>query len=389
MSEIADHRVRVVIVGTGPAGIGAAIGLAKRKIAPVLLLERWNEAGGVPAKYRSRPDALATYVDYLRARVLVGQQFAEDLLARLARTNVELRLESSVLDLDVQQRRLTVVDPTRGKHRIQADAVVLATGAREENRTERGWIAGNRVGRVFYTMQLLQLLNHQPRLGWDQAAVAGSDLIGHLAAARVEDRRRGIGADGRCLAHAANGLAETVVFPPLGDARVAIDGLARPGDRPRRPTAAATRRRPPIALRGADRQRLFEAEYGTARRRGRRGSAVDGHSRGWPRRTACGNRLLCRRQCHRRLPRRPVVLLSRLARGEERRPDIYVIESRAKNGRVPAAACLPLPGISGAGKPPLAPGGKHISIAPVDYFDANATPSISTSNSGRQTSATA
>jgi thioredoxin reductase len=186
MSETGDYRVRVAIVGAGPAGIGAAIGLAKRNIGPVLLLERWNEAGGVPAKYRSRPGALATYVDYLRARVLVGQQFAERLLARLGRTNVELRLESSVLDLDARQHRLTVVDPTRGKYCIQADAIIVAAGAREENRVERGWIAGSRAGRVLSTMQLVQWLDHQQRPGWDQTAVAGSDLIAHLAAAELK-----------------------------------------------------------------------------------------------------------------------------------------------------------------------------------------------------------
>ena len=33
----------------------------------------------------------------------------------------------------------------------------------------------------------------------------------------------------------------------------------------------------------------------------------------------------------------------------------YTIESCIANGRVPAAACLPLPGVAGADKPPLAP----------------------------------
>jgi NADPH-dependent 2,4-dienoyl-CoA reductase/sulfur reductase-like enzyme len=140
----------------------------------------------VPVKYRSGSNALATFIDYTHARVRVGQQFAENLLRRLAHTNVELRLESTVIALDVPHRRLTVVDPERGKHRISADAVVLATGAREENAAERGWIAGSRSGPVFFTMQILQLLHHRKQLGWKQTAVAGSDVIGYLAAAELK-----------------------------------------------------------------------------------------------------------------------------------------------------------------------------------------------------------
>jgi NADPH-dependent 2,4-dienoyl-CoA reductase/sulfur reductase-like enzyme len=186
MSGIGDHSVRVAVVGAGPAGIGTAVGLAKRGGGPVLLLERWDEAGGVPAKYRSGPGALATYIDYARARVLVGQRFSEGLLARLARTDVELRLESTVIGLDVEHRQLTVVDPHQGKHAIRADAIVLAVGAREENVTERGWIAGSRSGRVFFTMQLLQLLHCQRQLGWKDTAVVGSDVIAYLAAAELK-----------------------------------------------------------------------------------------------------------------------------------------------------------------------------------------------------------
>jgi thioredoxin reductase len=200
MNDAVGHHVRVAIVGAGPAGIGTAVGLAKRGISPVLLLERCDEAGGVPARYRSGPDALATFIDYTHARVLVGQQFAEALLRRLAQTSrsssvsggeparagVELRLESTVIALDVPRRQLTAVDPQRGKYSIRADAVVLTTGAREENAAERGWIAGSRSGQVFFTMQVLQLLRRQRQLGWKETAVAGSDVIGYLAAAELK-----------------------------------------------------------------------------------------------------------------------------------------------------------------------------------------------------------
>ena len=192
MSRVHENEVRVAIVGAGPAGIGTALGLARHGIRRVLLLERWDEAGGVAAKYRPQSGMIPTYVDYTRARVLFGKQFAENLLSRLAGTEVELRLETSVLALDVQRRQLTAVDPKRGKYSIQAEAMVLATGAREESLSERGWIAGSRAGRVLHTMQLLQLLHCQQQLGWNQTAVVGSDLIGYLAAAKLKMAKAGL-----------------------------------------------------------------------------------------------------------------------------------------------------------------------------------------------------
>ena len=75
MNKIPDEQVRVVIVGAGPSGVGAAIGLARRNVRPVLLLDRWSDAGGIPAKYPARPGGVRTYVAYTRGRVLFPCQF--------------------------------------------------------------------------------------------------------------------------------------------------------------------------------------------------------------------------------------------------------------------------------------------------------------------------
>lgn len=186
MSKIPIEHVRVVIVGAGPAGIGAAIGLAKRRLSSILLLDRWNKAGGIPAKYPAEPGGVKTYVSYTRGRVMFGQQFADHLLVRLAQTDVELRLECTVLAMDAERRQLTVLDPQRGKYLVSADAIVLATGAREETSIERGWIAGSRDTNVMQTMQLLELLGRGKQLAWEQPVVAGSDLIAHAAAAKLK-----------------------------------------------------------------------------------------------------------------------------------------------------------------------------------------------------------
>ena len=55
MTRPEHEHVAVAIIGSGPAGIGVATGLAARGVGPIVLLERWDRAGGVPAKYPHEP----------------------------------------------------------------------------------------------------------------------------------------------------------------------------------------------------------------------------------------------------------------------------------------------------------------------------------------------
>jgi NADPH-dependent 2,4-dienoyl-CoA reductase/sulfur reductase-like enzyme len=181
-----EKRVRVAIVGGGPAGIGAAVGLAKHGIGPILLIERWDKLGGIPAKYPAKNGSVPTFVSYTRGRVLFGQQFVDGLLRQLVRTDVEVVLGTSVLEIDSQERRLTVVNPQEGKHVVKADAIVFATGAREQTAPERGGIAGSRRSPHLQTMQLLELLNRGKKLSWENAVIAGSDLVAYAAAAKLK-----------------------------------------------------------------------------------------------------------------------------------------------------------------------------------------------------------
>jgi NADPH-dependent 2,4-dienoyl-CoA reductase/sulfur reductase-like enzyme len=187
------------IVGAGPAGIGAALRLAALGIESVCLIERGRVPGGIPARYGNR--GVPTFVDYRRLRIVHGGEYARALLARLARSRVEVLVETQVLGVDAGRRVLTAVSPTRGRFEIAARALVLTTGAREQSAAERGWIAGARSGRMFFTLQLIDLLRRDARSPARSPLVLGSDLIGYAAAAKLAEA----GAPDVALADAAVG----------------------------------------------------------------------------------------------------------------------------------------------------------------------------------------
>lgn len=180
-----DNHARVAIVGSGPAGIGAAIELAGKGLGPIVLIERNPSVGGIPAKYRQ--EDIRTFVQWTKARMISGKRFVDQMVEKMEVTDTRIWNECQVLEVDSKGKALTLVDPQRGKFNLTADAVILACGAREKTLAERGWIGGSRAARVYFTHQLLELLDQNKLLPCKSPVIIGSDLIAYAAAAKLKN----------------------------------------------------------------------------------------------------------------------------------------------------------------------------------------------------------
>ncbi len=177
---------KVAIIGGGPAGIGVAVGLAKRGVGPVVLIERRAEIGGTPMGYRKKPGGVPTFVEWTRGRVVFGEELAGRLAKRLAHTGTAIQLSTKVTKIDPAEKRLTLLGP-EGVCDITADAVVLAAGAREQTPAEKGWLAGARTSRISFTRHLTGWLERHGLLPARKPVVMGSDLIAYSAAAKLRE----------------------------------------------------------------------------------------------------------------------------------------------------------------------------------------------------------
>lgn len=180
------QQARVVVIGAGPAGIGVAVGLAERGIRPVILIDRENSPGGIPALYRKKPGGVPTFVLRSRGRLVFGEELAGRLASKLRSAQVEVWLESQVTELEVARRTVSVIRPWLGRIELSADAVVLACGARERTPAERGWITGSRPAGVFFTKNLLEMLDRHGSRPGRRAVILGSDLVAWSAAAKFK-----------------------------------------------------------------------------------------------------------------------------------------------------------------------------------------------------------
>jgi hypothetical protein len=182
-----NKKYDVIIIGGGPAGLSAALKLAKSNLS-VLILERRARLGGVAAKYLTGK-GMPTYIDWPRARMRYGQQFAESLIDKINQTNIEICLESQVLAIDKKNKVLTVVKPGE-KFEVRAKAIVLACGGREKNSAERGWIYGNRPDRVYFTMNVIELTNLDGLRSIEYPVIIGSDIIAYSAALKLALKKK-------------------------------------------------------------------------------------------------------------------------------------------------------------------------------------------------------
>ncbi|MGL5819134.1 MAG: FAD-dependent oxidoreductase [Phycicoccus sp.] len=162
-------RVAVAIVGGGPAGLTAAAALAPHVDGRVLVIDREAETGGIPR----HSDHLGYGIRDLR-RVLSGPAYARRLSAMARDAGAVLETQAMVTGW-AGDRRLEVTSP-RGRRVVEADAVVLATGARERPRAAR-WIPGDRPDGVYTTGELQNLVHvHRAEVG-QRAVVVGAELV--------------------------------------------------------------------------------------------------------------------------------------------------------------------------------------------------------------------
>lgn len=186
-----ERTVDVLVVGAGPAGLGAAAELAASGERRVEVLDREQTAGGIPRHCHhagfgsSRTDGGTS-----------GPEYARRCAAAATRAGATLRTGVTVTGW-AGPRTLDATGPG-GLERITAHTVVLATGARERPRSAR-LVPGTRPAGVYTTGELQQAvhLHHQHIgtraviIGDEPVSIAAADTLraaGVAVVARVTDR---------------------------------------------------------------------------------------------------------------------------------------------------------------------------------------------------------
>ncbi|MFC0449977.1 NAD(P)/FAD-dependent oxidoreductase [Rhodococcus jostii] len=159
----------VAIVGGGPAGLTAAAELARDRSLNVLVLDRESVAGGIPRHC----DHLGYGIRDMKT-FITGPAYARKLVDRATAAGAQIRTNATVTGW-ADDRTLEVTSP-QGRLKVDARAVILATGARERPRPAR-MIPGDRPSGVYTTGQLQNLVHIHHRTVGTRAVVVGGELV--------------------------------------------------------------------------------------------------------------------------------------------------------------------------------------------------------------------
>ena len=168
-----SSHCRVAIVGAGPSGLALASELARAGIDGVVLLEREQEAGGIPRHCGHSPFGLREF-----HRLLGGAEYARRLVVRAQRPGVELRTAVTVTEIEAGGSLL--LSSAAGMERLHADRVVLCTGNRETPRAPR-LVSGSRALGIVTTGALQSMLYLKRRLPFKRPLIVGSELVSFSA----------------------------------------------------------------------------------------------------------------------------------------------------------------------------------------------------------------
>lgn len=172
-----ERKKKIVIIGAGPAGLGAAKAAYDGGVKDIVILERDDYAGGILNQCIHNGFGLHTFKEEL-----TGPEYAARFETEITSRGIECSFNTTVLSVS-PNRIVTAVSPAGIIH-YDADAVILACGCRERPRGAVN-IAGSRPSGIFSAGTAQRLINIEGRHIGNDVFILGSGDIGLIMARRM------------------------------------------------------------------------------------------------------------------------------------------------------------------------------------------------------------
>lgn len=175
---MAKRAYDVVVVGSGPGGLAAAIQARKNGAQDVLIIERDTELGGILLQCIHNGFGVELFKEDLP-----GPSYAQRFINEALDLKVETLLDSMVLEA-TSDRKLFVTSRQGGIQEIQAKALVFAMGCRERTRAQIR-LPGTRPAGVYSAGTAQRWVNVEGFMPGKRFVILGSGDIGMIMARRL------------------------------------------------------------------------------------------------------------------------------------------------------------------------------------------------------------
>jgi thioredoxin reductase len=168
----------VVVIGSGPGGLAAAISAKKNGADAVLVIERDLEPGGILLQCIHNGFGMETF-----KQDLPGPAYAQRFIDEAFQVGVEFLFDTMVLEI-TPDRRIFATSKQHGFVEIQAKAVILAMGCRERTRAQVR-LPGSRPAGVYTAGTAQRWVNVEGYMPGKNFVILGSGDIGMIMARRL------------------------------------------------------------------------------------------------------------------------------------------------------------------------------------------------------------
>ena len=171
-------NIDLIVIGSGAAGMAAAIEAKKNGIDDILILEKDERLGGILNQCIHNGFGLTEFKEEL-----TGPEYLQRFVEQVKELKIPYKLNSQVIDLS-KNKIVTYSNKKDGLVKVQARAIVMATGCYERN-AGAIMLPGDRCSGVITAGTAQRYLNINGLMVGKRVVILGSGDIGLIMARRL------------------------------------------------------------------------------------------------------------------------------------------------------------------------------------------------------------